>query len=85
MQAEVHAGLSDEVVGHALPAIGIESRGVADGLGVGVGVEIEGAVAAPFVPQFLGGLAVIGGRDDCGPSFCKRSTYSETMPVTVIS
>ncbi len=65
MQAEVDAGFADEVVGDALPAVGIEGRGVADGLGVGVRVEVEGAVAAPLVPEFLGGLAVISRRDDC--------------------
>ena len=64
MQAQVDAGFADEVVGDALPAVGVEGRGVADGLGIDVGVEVEGAVAAPFVPQLLGGLAVIGGRDD---------------------
>ena len=64
VQAQVDAGLADEVVGDALPAVRVEGDRVADRLGVGVGVEVEGAVAAPLVPQFLGGLAVIGRRDD---------------------
>ena len=64
VQAEVDAGFADEVVGDALPAVRVERRGVADRLRGGVGVEVEGAVAAPLVPEFLGGLAVIGRRHD---------------------
>ena len=64
VQAEVDSGFADEVVGDPLPAVGVEGCGVADRLGVGVGVEVEGAVAAPLVPEFLGGLAVIGRRND---------------------
>ncbi|MDI2020383.1 hypothetical protein PJL18_00887 [Paenarthrobacter nicotinovorans] len=64
VQAEVHSGFADEVVGYPLPAVGVEGGGVANGLGVGVGVEVEGAEAPPLVPEFLGGLAVIGRRDD---------------------
>src|SRR4029453_14270123 len=64
VQAQVHAGLADQVVGDALPAVRVKRRGVGDGVGVGVGVEVEGTVAAPLVPEFLGGLAVIGRRNN---------------------
>ncbi len=85
VQAEVHAGLADQVVGDALPAVGVEGHGVADGLRVGVGVEVEGAVAAPLVPRSSEVLRSSAGGTIARPSFCSRSTYSETMPVTVIS
>ncbi|GAA3889051.1 hypothetical protein GCM10022207_65680 [Streptomyces lannensis] len=55
VQPQVDPAFADQVVGNPLPAVGVEGDGIADRLGVGVGVEVEGA------PEVLARWAVRSG------------------------
>ena len=54
MQAQGDAGLAHHVERRLLEAVGVEGGGEDDGMGLGMGVEVEHAPAGPLAPECLG-------------------------------
>src|SRR5262249_49060359 len=83
VKTQVHLRLRDHVVGHTLPAVGVERHRVRDRLQPPTPVDVVASPAGPLVPERAVRAVAVLERWIDGGADPLRSTYSWARPRTV--